>query len=203
MPHAAFFRDLGLFVAPGFLEPASCDQLRAQLSQARSEATVIVGSETGGDGVVDESVRKAARVNLDGPVKTLLRQRFLNLMPALQDHFKVILTGCQGPEFLAYDKGAFYLAHRDKTEDGPAQTARRRVSVVLFLNTQSKEPAQDTYGGGSLTFYGLLDGPQWENVGLPLEGEAGLLVAFNSAVFHEVQPVTFGRRYTVVGWFTS
>ena len=202
MPRATFFRDLGLFVAPGFLEPAFCDELRAQLSQTPYQESTIVGEQTSGSGVLDQSVRKAARIDLEGPVRTHLRQRFLELMPALQDHFKLTLTGCQGPEFLSYDAGAFYLAHRDKTESGPAQTVHRQVSAVLFLNTQSKEPAQDAYGGGSLAFYGLLDGSQWEKAGFPLEGEAGLLVAFRSEVLHEVQPVTFGRRYSVVSWFT-
>ena len=202
MPGANFFRDLGLFVAPGFLEPASCDELRAQLSQTPSQEGTIVGEQTSGSGVLDQSVRKAARMDVQGPVRTHVRQRLLELMPALQDHFKVALTGCQGPEFLSYDAGAFYLAHRDKTESGPAQTMRREVSAVLFLNTRSKEPAQDAYGGGSLAFYGLLDGSPWEKVGLPLEGETGLLVAFRSDVLHEVQPITFGRRYTVVAWFT-
>jgi predicted 2-oxoglutarate/Fe(II)-dependent dioxygenase YbiX len=203
MPRASFFRDLGLFVAPGFLAPALCDELRAQLSQVRAQATTIAGEQASGGGVVDEAVRKAARVCLEGPAKVNLKQRFMDLMPALQDHFKTPLSGCQGPEFLRYDPGAFYLAHRDKSENGPVQTARRRVSAVLFLNTQTKEPVPDMYGGGSLAFYGLLDGAQWEKVGIPLEGEAGLLVAFDSGVFHEVQPITFVRRYTAVSWFTS
>jgi predicted 2-oxoglutarate/Fe(II)-dependent dioxygenase YbiX len=71
------------------------------------------------------------------------------------------------------------------------------------VNGQSKQPAQDVYGGGSLVFYGLLDGSQWEKVGFPLEGEPGLLIAFRSDLLHEVQQVTFGHRYTVVSWFTS
>jgi SM-20-related protein len=203
MPRAMFFRDLGLFIAPGFLEPAFCNELRAQLSQIPSQETAIIGDQTSDSGVSDQSVRKAGRIDLKGPVRTQMRQHLLELMPTLQDHFKLDLTGCQGPEFLRYEAGAFYLVHRDGSAGGPKQTAHRRVSAVLFLNTQSKEPAPDAYGGGSLAFYGLLEGSQWEKVGLPMEGEAGLLVAFRSEVLHEVQPITFGQRYTVVSWFTS
>ena len=37
-------------------------------------------------------------------------------------------------------------------------------------------------------------------VGLPLVGESGLLVAFDSNLTHAVTPVTHGERYTVVTW---
>jgi predicted 2-oxoglutarate/Fe(II)-dependent dioxygenase YbiX len=40
-----------------------------------------------------------------------------------------------------------------------------------------------------------------ENVGLPLAGEAGLLIAFPSHLVHSVSPVTAGERYTLVTWF--
>ena len=79
----------------------------------------------------------------------------------------------------------------------------RRVSVVIFLNRQSQEPAEDTYGEGNLTFYGLLEGPQWEKCAFPLNAEPGLLIAFPSDVWHEVKPVSHGRRMTVVTWFHS
>ena len=43
----------------------------------------------------------------------------------------------------------------------------RRVSVVIFLNRQSPKPLPDTYGGGSLTFYGLLAGRNGRNAVFP------------------------------------
>ena len=203
MPGASFFKNLGLFVAPGFLDPSSCDQVRAELASAPAQSSTVAGDETDGQGVIDESVRKVVSLDLREPASTQMKKRLLELIPALQDHFQVSLKGCQGPEFLRYDPGAFYLAHHDGREGGPARTASRRVSAVLFLNGQSKHRSEDSYGGGSLVFYGLLDGAQWENVGLPLEGEPGLLIAFRSDVLHEVQQVTFGHRYTAVSWFTS
>jgi SM-20-related protein len=203
MPRAAFFQNLGLFVTPGFLEPRLCDQLRGQLSQARSTASTLVSEQTSNEGVLNQSVRKTESVHLEGPIRAQIRRRFLDLMPALEDHFQLALADCQGPEFLSYKTGAFYLAHRDASKSGPQRASQRRVSAVLFLNAQSKEPAEDTYGGGALMFYGLLEGSQREKAGLPLAGESGLLVAFRSDLLHEVQPITFGRRYTAVGWFTT
>ena len=79
--------------------------------------------------------------------------------------------------------------------------SRRRVSVVIFLNRQSQEPAEDAYGEGHLTFYGLLEGREWEKCAFPLDAEPGLLIAFPSDKWHEVKPVSHGRRFTVVTWF--
>lgn len=201
MPDAAFFRDLGLFVAPEFLDPSLCAKLRMELSKSQAEAGEIVHNQ--GDSVVDESVRKVACVQLKGPLKAQLKEQFLQLMPVLADHFKVSLGRCEGLQFLQYGAGAFYSAHRDGTESSAPELANRRVSVVLFLNRQSSEPEPDTYGGGSLVFYELFDEPGWKEIAFPLEAEAGLLVAFRSAVLHEVQPVTFGLRHTVVTWYQA
>jgi predicted 2-oxoglutarate/Fe(II)-dependent dioxygenase YbiX len=53
-----------------------------------------------------------------------------------------------------------------------------------------------------LSFFGLMgEDAREEAVGLPLTGEAGLLVAFPSELVHGVQAVTRGKRYTVVSWF--
>jgi predicted 2-oxoglutarate/Fe(II)-dependent dioxygenase YbiX len=75
------------------------------------------------------------------------------------------------------------------------------VSVVVFLNAQATHPVEETFEGGALAFYGLMKAPGMEHAGIPLEPEAGLLVAFRSDVMHEVSPVTRGERYTLVSWF--
>jgi SM-20-related protein len=201
MPNANFFRSLGLFVQENFLAPGFCAELRAEMSHGKSRAAAIFGEKT--EGVLEESVRKVATVDVERSLESKTRERLLGVMPALQNHFKVSLDDCQGPEFLKYGVGAFYLAHKDGNPSGPAKVTRRRVSAVIFLNAQSKEPAENAYCGGSLTFYGLMDGPEWGKLAFPLEAETGLLVAFRSDVVHEVQPVTAGERFTVVSWYTS
>ena len=72
---------------------------------------------------------------------------------------------------------------------------------MLFLNGSSREPRPATYGGGSLTFYSLFEDPDSENLGVPLEAEPGLLVAFNAHLPHSVEPVTHGERFTIATWF--
>jgi hypothetical protein len=54
------------------------------------------------------------------------------------------------------------------------------VSVVSFLNGEAEAPGGDGYCGGALTFYGLLRDPRANQLGFPLAGEAGLLIAFRS-----------------------
>ena len=35
-----------------------------------------------------------------------------------------------------------------------------------------------------------------------LDPTPGMLVAFRSDILHEAQPVSFGKRYAIVTWFT-
>jgi SM-20-related protein len=201
MPNANFFRNLGLFVQENFLAADLCDQLRDQMSKGKFEPGIILGEHE--EAFVEESVRKVASVDVDRSLDENVRRQLIALMPKLEDHFKVSLEKCQGPDFLKYGVGSFYLPHVDGNPSGPSRVAKRRVSVVVFLNAQLKDPSDNTYCGGSLTFYGLMDGPEWAKLAFPLEAEKGLLVAFRSDVLHEVQPVTHGERFSAVSWYTS
>jgi SM-20-related protein len=77
----------------------------------------------------------------------------------------------------------------------------RQISAVIFLNGNSSQPRESTYGGGALTFYELLDDPIGQSLGFPLEAEEGLLIAFRADVPHSVAPVTHGDRYTIASWY--
>jgi predicted 2-oxoglutarate/Fe(II)-dependent dioxygenase YbiX len=72
---------------------------------------------------------------------------------------------------------------------------------VVFLNQESDDSNEDGYSGGSLTFYGLMEGAENSSIGFRLIGEEGLLVAFPSSIVHEVTPVTRGARYTIASWY--
>ena len=100
-----------------------------------------------------------------------------------------------------YRPGGFYRPHRDvwTHADAPENMKRRKISVVIFLNGESA--SEEDYTGGKLAFFGLLQDPSFQECGLPLTGEAGLLIAFRSDLLHEVTPVMSGTRHTVVSWF--
>jgi predicted 2-oxoglutarate/Fe(II)-dependent dioxygenase YbiX len=125
------------------------------------------------------------------------------MVPALETHFGTPLAGCETPGFLIYDTGAFFAPHKDTGPDDPPDIRRRLVSAIVFLNQRSLEPSDDGYDGGTLRFHGLLDGPYWESCPFSFEPDPGMLVAFRSDLLHEVQPVTRGRRFTVVTWFLA
>lgn len=196
VPSITFFDRLGLFVRPAFLDPDACARLRADLGQAVwNKATV---ARDGQLECLDENVRRVRCVDVTEEMWRGIRRELLALKPDLEQHFGAILAGCQGPDFLVYEPGAFYTPHLDRG----IHYDERRVSLVVFLNGSGEE-TRDGYTGGELTFHGLLGGPEWEKCPLPLKGESGLLVAFRSDTVHEVRPVLSGRRYTIVSWFTA
>jgi SM-20-related protein len=201
MPNAEFFTRLGLFVDKDFLDAEACARLRSDVRSATNIPATV--RDKGDTYTVDESVRRTKWADVSAETRSFVEERVRALKPALERHFELELTGCQPLQFLVYRKGDFFQAHVDSVRESDAAefSRERRLAVVLFLNSESGEPGPDSYGGGSLTFYGLLPDPRAKSYGLPLIGEAGLLVAFLPEVIHEVTAVTHGERYTVVTWF--
>jgi predicted 2-oxoglutarate/Fe(II)-dependent dioxygenase YbiX len=201
MPNAAFFGRFGLFVREQFLEPELCARLCDEI-RTGMHTPGTVGS-TGSDYIVDREVRRVTRAWLADETDDLVRSRLLAIMPDVGRHFEMPLADCQAPQFLRYLKGDFYQRHWDATvrsDSAPASLARK-VSCVIFLNANSREPREATYGGGALTFYSLFEEPASQDLGLPLDAEPGLLIAFNAHMPHSVELVTHGERFTVATWF--
>jgi len=202
MAKPEFLQRLGVFIMRDFLDPDRCAQICTGMRTASHEKATVGHQETAkGTGIVDESVRKVLHSELAEDTEAFVCSRLDELKPNLEKHFRMELTGYSGPHFLLYQPGGFYTPHTDRSADAPPNIAARRVSVVIFLNTASEEPGPGCYGGGSLRFHRLLSGPNWENCAFSLEAEPGLLVAFDPTVLHEVLPVTFGERMTIVAWF--
>ena len=199
MPGPHFFRTAGLFTAPHFLSPEAAADLRLHMANAPAEKAGLIEGERGE--YVDETVRKVESIILPKEVRSPIKRQLLAILPELEEHFRVKLGGCESPHYLIYRPGGFFKAHSDGGSSRNPFTQQRRVSIVVFLNAESAEPAAGTYGQGRLTFYSLLKGPVWERCGFDLEAETGLLIAFPSEMVHEVTPVSHGERYTVASWF--
>ncbi len=198
MPTAEFFTRLGLFVRKNFLEQELCTRCCREIDEAaQNKATIVRTNETE---VLDETFRKVKWADVPATTVSLVEARLLALMPTLEQHFNVTLTGCEPLDFLTYQEGDFFQVHIDGGDDAHHNHRDRKVSVVIFLNGQAQQPADHTYCGGSLTFYGLIDDPRWLTYGFPLNCEPGLLIAFRSDVLHQVLPVTYGKRYSIVSW---
>ncbi len=201
MPGADFFARFGLFVRENAFEPELCERLRSEMREAGGSPATVRTSGASYD--VDANTRSASWMEVSAPMVSTAESRLLDIKPAVEQHFRLSLKGCQPLQFLLYRKGDFYRAHLDRADDPDASalTRERLVSVVVFLNSESDQPQDDAYCGGSLTLYGLMDGPQGASLGFPLVGEAGTLVAFPSGLLHEVRPVTDGERCTIVTWY--
>jgi predicted 2-oxoglutarate/Fe(II)-dependent dioxygenase YbiX len=196
---------LGVYLSRDFLPEILCEALQRQLSETAGTLAEEVYSEDVRR--VNPDVRRTQEVEVADDLRLEVAARLDAIRPALAAHFNVPLEGSEGVAFLVYERGGFYRPHRDRARRDPAaggnETYRRRVSAVVFLNqpAEIEPPAALEYTGGRLTLYGLVDDDRWRDVGFPIDGEAGLLVAFDSSVIHEVTPVSAGRRMTAVDWF--
>jgi predicted 2-oxoglutarate/Fe(II)-dependent dioxygenase YbiX len=198
---AEFFTRFGLLAERDFLSPTECAVLRDEMRAAEGAAATVADGEEGE--AVDETYRRTKQMTVPTSTAEAISVKLLGILPALATHFDRKLVGIQPPQFLLYREGDFFRAHPDNSTDPnrPEFVRQRSVSAVVFLNGNTPgEP--DGYSGGTLVFHNLMDDTAaGESVGLPLLGEAGLLIAFPSELVHAVSPVTSGERYTLVSWF--
>ena len=106
-------------------------------------------------------------------ITTPLRQRLLDIQPALEKHFGERLAGCEPPQYLSDQPGDFFKPHQDVGGDESNDTIRRRrVSVVIFLNRQSQEPGGGRLRGGSTHFLRPFGRPAMGKMRVPTECRA-------------------------------
>lgn len=196
------FEPLGLFVRDGLLDEDTCLAVLTCVASTEGESAAVLPA---GESAlaVDEEVRRAWEVPLPAVLETRLVDAVERLRPDLEAWCGCALAPCDAVAVLRYPVGAFYRSHRDRPREimppdpgadpGLSELARRRVSVVVFVNA-----AGTAFTGGELRLFDLVDeAPD----GLDLVPEAGTLVAFTSDLLHEVRPVTAGERVSVVTWF--
>ena len=204
MPNASILARLGLFVQRGFLDAESCRSIRAEMAAADRAAAMIrpVGHP---GGVLDYSTRRTGIADVSPATLALVEARLRATKPALEEHFRVVLTEWQRPQFFLYEEGDFFVAHQDRNDSDPTAPAwvrSRQVSVSILLNDERGGPDGQAYRGGALVFLGHRGDRPGTGFAIPLEPEEGMLIAFPSDWIHEVRPVTSGRRYSIVTWFS-
>src|SRR5258705_10675378 len=173
MPNPEFFTRLGLLIIKDFFDDEMCATLRLETTCGAVElAEVVRGSST-----VDGQIRRTKRSNVSSSALDFVNKQLRDLRKQVELHFHKSLINHQEPQFLIYEKGDFYRQHRD-AYDGkhvPEYLQARRISIVIFLNSHSDEPTLDTYGGGSLILYGLLDKPGSHQIWVPLADQQGTM----------------------------
>ena len=204
----SILRKFGIFIQPQALSHSECEQLCAEAQAGRLDRATV-GTPSSSDPTIQvyENVRRTKYVRVSPETLASLEKRFLELRPGLNAFFEAQLDGCAGTQMLAYRSGDFFRAHQDAPDDPaqpcPAAIRRRKVSAILFLNEQAKKLQPGGYTDGSLIFHGLLDGKGAQGAGIAVVPESGMLVAFRSTVWHSVNEVSAGTRYTLVTWFES
>lgn len=169
------------------LEADLCRRLIAYW-QACKKVASLVGSDAGN--VVDADAKRRLDVNLDDPtlfigVRNALVRR---VAPAIEQASHVRTSVIETPRIGCYDAltGGWFRRHRDNAS---RLTAHRQFAISINLNPD------DEYEGGELRF------PEF---GRQLYRPAvGCAVVFSSALLHEVNPVTRGRRFGLFSFLSS
>ena len=205
------FTVFDLLLLEDFLDPPTRDAVLTGARQAAGAAATVSGQGKS-EAEVSHRVRHSMQLAVSGAIRELVDRRLTDLKPELCDRFDVELTRHEPLQFLRYEPGGYFVAHQDgNTPLTRDRTLHRRVSIVIFLNSQTPESAPNTgnapgagagggYTGGELVFHA-----PYPDVGKrqSIAGAAGALVAFPSETTHEVMMVTGGERYTIATWFRT
>ena len=125
-------------------------------------------------------------------IEELFRNTVKNI---INPFYKVEVNSSEVPQILSYELGGHYKPHVDAeslwmTPTGEKiwkKSTDRDLSIVFFLN--------DEFEGGDFIFPDLK---------VRVRPEPGMMVCFpsNHNYLHGVEPVTKGRRYSIVTWAT-
>ena len=196
-PEAA--AQFNLYKVKGFFDARTCEKIIAELSRFPAVPATTYGRSEAG--MIDETVRRTVQVKPSTETVEQVRKRLSDRREEIAAHFGISLGAVEDPQFLRYRVGDFFVAHQDGNT-GLLRLDReesRKVSVIIFLNSQTAASEEGSYSGGSLVFSEWRPGRTSGELRLP--GEAGMLVAFPSDTTHEVNPVTGGERYSIVSWY--
>ena len=175
-----------VLLIPNVLTPDICQALINVWATKGNTETGVESSQSGvrRDVIDYENKKRRDHEVTDARLLRLLTSTVgRRVMPEVQRAFHYRATRFEGFKIACYDaeSGGFFRAHRDNLSPS---TAHRRFALTLNLN--------DDYTGGHLIFPEF--GPHRYR---PPAGDA---IAFSSSFLHEVQPVTQGRRFTLLSF---
>lgn len=193
-----------LFLRRGFFSPEECRALRAKIAAERSIPAPVGKFVEGApaEQVVREDLRRSRVALMPDEFTAAVMKRIAPLVPEIASHYGEELVGAQEPQFLVYGPGDHFPAHEDLYDDPifDQTSRRRRVSVLIFLSQWCAAPADceddEHFCGGLFNFHrSSTPGDCWS-----LASEPGLLLAFRSAMTHEVTKITAGQRFSIATW---
>ncbi|MEM7035039.1 MAG: 2OG-Fe(II) oxygenase [Chloroflexota bacterium] len=186
---------LGVFVNPDFLAVDTCIDIRQQMKDAPGQPMTIYDPVKQQGGIVDDS-RLTFNCNVSSTLQSTIRTQLKHIQPDLEQHFNDRFATIETPVFFIYDTDHFFGLHND-------DVFGRKVNITIFLNNEAADDQatldeSSCYTGGTLTLYGLLNKPCWQQRGIPIRGQTGMLVAYSALLNHEVTPVQKGQRFAIV-----
>jgi predicted 2-oxoglutarate/Fe(II)-dependent dioxygenase YbiX len=186
---------------PGFLTELECAVLRAEMDQAPRLAGGVREADEPDAESIDRTGRRASECDVSEATHGLVGDRISRVAPDVERHFDQALADYEAPHFVAYEPGDFYRPHRDLYRDVelPEPLVRRRLSMVVFLNEPSgRSEVGPRYEGGVLRLCSHEADEFESREAWDVPAECGSLVVFPADTWHEVTPITTGRRYTIV-----
>ncbi len=203
MPSAEFFNKFGFFSVKNFLDEEFYGSLCEEMREAPQELGNLSTAFTYENTTNEDFSRRREITKLSSNKLETINDKLIAIIPEIEENFKTEINGLQPLRPSVYKKGDFFKPHSDKKPDpnSPDFMKERKVSIIIFLNEESPIEKEGTYSGGNLTFYGLIEKEGFENMGLPLVAEPGLLIAFPPERTHQVTEVTTGERYVIVGFY--
>jgi PKHD-type hydroxylase len=111
-------------------------------------------------------------------------QRLIKIgLEANKAHYNFIINNLQGTRVNEYRENEFIDWHVDI---GGNETSTRKLSIIIFLSDEKD------YDGGQV---------RWNPAPAPFPQEQGTVVVFPSYIIHTVEPITRGKRFSLVSWF--
>ncbi|MEM9549059.1 MAG: 2OG-Fe(II) oxygenase [Bacteroidota bacterium] len=190
-----------ILIIENFIHLDICNSIIKQIKDGElKKGKILVKDKT----LVDESYRRVTSAIVDDNCVGIVSKRILEIMPSLEERFKTELNILQKPSFLFYKKGDFFKIHTDSSEDKNSleDVKNRKLSIIIFLNTETKKIKPNSFCGGTLNFYKIDETIDFSNYKFEVHGEAGTAIIFKSDILHEVSQVTNGERFTVVSWIS-
>jgi SM-20-related protein len=173
----------------GFLDSVSHASLLTWTieNKAKFKASLVGTQE---DAKHNPSFRTSLLVSDLGPLKALLRQRLLDLVPKLIADLRVTPFEPSGVELelVANNDGAFFKPHIDTFTGAARRPSDRVVSAVYYFHAEPK-----AFTGGALRLYSF-GTEKHEGNFTDVQPEQNMLLAFPSWWVHEVLPVSCPSR---------
>lgn len=189
-----------VLIRPNAINKEGLQELIQHIESSSSEdLSVFDAQETNRTGrtswAVDKTTRDTQIVpmgNLYPKIETLLRECVSQIINPFYD---IEVSGSEIPQILSYSIGGHYKPHIDgesiwvspRGEKIWKKSTDRDISTVFFLNND--------FEGGDFIFPDLK---------IRVRPEPGMMVCFpsNHHYLHGVEPVTRGKRYSIVTWST-